>query len=119
MVHVRVVPADGLGPGGALKGGDSLPEMVQHRVGRRVTIVRPPMHLAARDDVDSRRLLLQNRGLSGAKLRVGEIGCRKIAQGNQAIQRLIPARDAMRADNRGGVLSVVRHSYPASYPLIS
>jgi hypothetical protein len=112
MVHVRVVPSDGLGPGGALKGGDFLPEVVQHRVGRRVTIVRPPMHLTARDDVDSRRLLFQNRGLGGAKLRVGEIARRKITQGNQAIQRLIPARDAMRADNRGGVFFVVRHSDP-------
>ena len=73
--------------------------------------MRPPMHFTACDDVDSRLLLFHNRSLSGAKLGVGEIGRRKIAQGNQAIQRLIPARYAMSADNGGGVFSVVRHWY--------
>ena len=63
----------GLGSGRAVEGGDLLPEMVQHRVGRGVPIVRPAMHLAAGDDVDAGHLLFEDRGLGGAQLRIGKV----------------------------------------------
>jgi hypothetical protein len=75
MVHIRVVLTNRYWPGGALKGGDFLPEVVQHRVWRRVPIVRPAMHLTTCNYVDPCRFLVQNRGLGSAKLRVGEVAC--------------------------------------------
>ena len=62
----------------ALKSRDFLPEVVQHGVRWRMSIVRPPMHLATCDDIDPRDFLFQNRGLSCAKLRVSEIARREI-----------------------------------------
>ena len=55
----------GLGFGLALKRWNFLPEMIQHRIGRRVSIVRSTMHLAAGDDVDARDLLFQDGRLRG------------------------------------------------------
>ncbi len=50
--------------------------MVEHGVGRRVTVVRPAVHFAACDDVYAGNLLLKNRRLGGAQLRIHEIAGR-------------------------------------------
>ena len=55
MRHVRIVLRDRLWPRFALEGGNLLPEVIQHRVGRRVPVVPAAMHFAAGDDVDARR----------------------------------------------------------------
>ena len=99
----------GFGSGLALKGRDLLPEVIEHRVGRRVPVMGPPMHLAARDHVDARGLLFQDRRLHRAKLRVRDIRRLELAQRNEAIERLVPARDAMSADHGGRVFWVTRH----------
>jgi hypothetical protein len=82
MKHIRVMLADRLRSGNALKSGNLLPEMVQHRIRGRVPIVSPPMHLTSRDDVDPRRFLFQNRSLRRTKLGIREIGRRDFAQGD-------------------------------------
>ena len=57
--------------------------MIEHRVWRGVAIVRPTMHFAAGDDVDSRDLLFQDGGLRGPQLRIREITRRPIDRSSQ------------------------------------
>ena len=64
-----------------------------------MTIMRAPMHLAAGDYIDTGVFLFENRSLGRAKLCVGEIGGRQLAHGNQPVQRLIPARNTVGADD--------------------
>src|SRR5215472_1166845 len=106
---IWIVLGDLLGPGFSLKGRNLLPEMVEHSVRGRVTIVGAPMHLAVRDHVDPRRLLLQDRRLHRAKLCVAEIGRLELPQSYEAVERLKPARDAMRPDDSGRVFRIPRH----------
>src|SRR5690348_366448 len=65
MHHVRIVLRNRLRTRLALKGRNLLPEMIQHGVRRRVAVMPPTMHLAARDYVNSRVLLFEDRGLGG------------------------------------------------------
>src|ERR1700750_2259596 len=57
--HIRIVLADRLWSGLALKSRYLLPEMIEHRVWRGMAIVGAPVHLAPGDHVDARDLLLQ------------------------------------------------------------
>ena len=79
MKDVRVVRRDRLRLGAALEGRNLLPEVIQHRVRRRVPVVRAPMHLAAGHDVDRRQFLIEHRRLGGAILRIGHRRHRKLA----------------------------------------
>jgi hypothetical protein len=72
--------------------------------------MRPPMHFAAGDHVDPGDFLFEDRGLRCTKLRVGEIARWQLTQSDQAIEGLMPARDAVRTDHRGGILWIARHS---------
>ena len=58
MRNIRIVLGYRLGFGFTLKGWNLLPEMVQHRIGRRVTVMAPAMHFPARDHIDPGDLLL-------------------------------------------------------------
>ena len=49
--------------------------------------MRAAMHLAAGDDVDARDLLLKDRGLHGAQLRVGKIARGQLSKRHQAGRR--------------------------------
>ena len=49
-------------------------------------VVGPPMHFAAGDDVDAGDLLLEDRGLSGPQLRIGEIAGGKLIQRYEPVQ---------------------------------
>ena len=109
MKNVRIVLGDRLRLGLALKRGDLLPEVIEHRVRRRMPVVRPAMHFAAGDDIDAGDLLLKDRGLGCPQLRVGEIARGKLAQRYQPVQRLIPSRHAVRADDGRRVFLVLRH----------
>jgi hypothetical protein len=75
--------------------------MIQHRIGRGMAIMPAPMHFAARDHIDSRDLLFQDRGLGRAQLRIGEVSFRELAQRNHAVKRFVPARYAVRSHYRG------------------
>ena len=99
MEDVGVVRRDRLGFRAALEGADLLPEVVQHGVGRRVAVVRAAVHLAAGHDVDAGQLLVEHGGLGAAVLRVGHGREPELAHGNQAVERLVPVRHAMRADH--------------------
>jgi hypothetical protein len=68
--YVRVMWCDGLRPRAALKSWYLLPEEIQHRVGRRMSIVRASIHLAARNNVNPRDLLFENGRLTCSILRV-------------------------------------------------
>ena len=109
MGDVRIVLGDRLGSGLSLKSRDLLPEMVEHRVGRRVPVMRAPMHFASGDHVDPRNLLFYDRRLHRAKLRVGKIGRLELSQGDEPVESLVPARDAMRTDDSGRIFRVPRH----------
>ena len=78
MEDMRIVRRDGLGLGLALKRRDLVPEVVEHRIRRRVPIVRAAMHLAARDDVDAGDFLFEDGRLSRPLLRIGEIARRRV-----------------------------------------
>ena len=110
MEYVRIMPADAPGPIGAIKGGDLLPEVIQHRVGRRVAVVGPPMHLPAGDHVDARHLLFQDGGLHRPELRIRDIAGRELTQRHQPVERFIPARNAVGADDGGGIGRIKWHS---------
>ena len=103
MKDVGIVAGDRLWPRLALKRRNLLPEMIEHRVRRRVPVVPSAVHFAAGDDIDAGDLLLQDRGLGRAQLRVGEVALGELAQRNQPVQGLVPARHAVRADDGGGV----------------
>ena len=92
------------------KCGDLLPEVIQHRVGRRVAVMGPPMHLAAGDHVDARHLLFQDGGLHRPELRIGDIAGRELTQRHQPVERFVPARNAVGADDGGGIGRIKWHS---------
>ena len=70
MEDVGIVFRDRFGPRVPLEGRNLLPEVIQHRVWRRVAVMGSPMHLATGDDIDSRKFLFQDRGLAGTELGV-------------------------------------------------
>src|SRR5215210_5212600 len=117
MEDVRVVGRDRLWPRAALKSRDLLPKVVQHGVRRRVTVVRPPMHLTACDDVNSGNFLVEDRGLGCAILRVGHGRHRELSDGDEAIKGFVPVRNAMRADHGRGVLRIPDHLHLAGVTL--
>jgi hypothetical protein len=110
MGDIRIVIGNRLRARHALERRNLLPKMVEHRVGRRMPVVRSPVHLAAGDDVDAGDLLFEDRGLHRAILRVGDIGRLKLIQGDQAVERLVPPRHAVSADHRRRVFRIERHS---------
>src|ERR1700693_5552635 len=65
-----------------LKSRYLLPEVIQHRVRWRMSIVSTTMHLATGDDVNARNLLFQDCGLSSTKLRVSKIARQELAGGD-------------------------------------
>ena len=65
---IGIVGRDRLGAGWALERRNLLPEVVQHRIRRRVAIVGAPVHFAAGDDVDAGDLLIEDCRLAGAIL---------------------------------------------------
>ena len=67
------------------------------------------MHFAAGDHVDAGGFLLQDGGLRGAELCVGKIAGRKLAEHDQAIERFVPAGNAVGADDGRCVCPVMRH----------
>ena len=110
MEYVRIVRRNGLRFGFSLKRRNFLPEMVQHRIRRRVPIVRPTMHFAAGNHVDPRDFLFEDGRLGRPQLRIREIAGCQLAGGNKPVHRLIPPRDAVRADNGRRVFWIVRHA---------
>jgi hypothetical protein len=74
-----------------------------------MTVVTPAMHLAASNYIDAGDLLLQHRSLRRSQLRIDEIAFGELTERNEAIQGLVPPRDAVRADDRGCVAWISRH----------
>ena len=107
--HARVLVGDRLGPGRAPEGRDPAPEEVEHGVGRRVPVARPSVHLAAGDDVDAGDLLIEQRRLGGAVVRIAQVGRAQHAAFDQLLERFVPARHAVRAHDRGDVSLIPRH----------
>jgi hypothetical protein len=107
---VWIVRRDRFGLGLTLERGNHVPEVIQHRVGRRVPVVRPAMHLPPGDDVYAGNFLFQNRGLARSQLCVGKIAWRQLAAGHQPVKRLVPSRNAVGTDHCGRVRQVSRHS---------
>src|SRR5437763_16652383 len=70
MKDVGVVRGDRLGPRLAMETGNLLPEMIEHRVRRRMPIVPRSVHLAAGNHVDAGDFLLEDGRLRRAQLRV-------------------------------------------------
>ena len=66
------------------------------------------MHLAAGDNVDPGDFLLEDGRLHRAQLGVGEIARSQLAEGDEAIERLVPARHAVGADDGSGVRRIAR-----------
>src|SRR5581483_5523802 len=65
---------------GATTASNSVPEVVEHRIGWRVPIVGAPMHLAAGDDIDTGDFLLQYGRLGSPQLGVGKIPRERVAR---------------------------------------
>ena len=114
MENIGVVAGDRLGLRLALKGRDLLPEMIEHRVRRRMPVVRAPMHFPAGDDVDAGDFLLEDRGLRGPQLRIRKIARRQLAERHQPVQSLVPSRHAMRADDGGRISFIWWHRPPCA-----
>jgi hypothetical protein len=74
-----------------------------------VTVVRAPMHFSAGDYIDPGNLLIEDRRLARAELGVRHRSHRKLPNGNEPIQRLEPVRDAVGADDGGGIFWIERH----------
>ena len=72
-------------------------------------IVGAPTHLAPRDDVDPRQLLVEHRGLHGPVLRVQHGAHVQLAHCDQAIEGLEPVGNAMGADDRRLVFQETAH----------
>ena len=110
MKHIRVVLSNWLGPRFALKRRNLLPEVVEHRVRRRVTIVSTPMHFSAGDHVDPGDFLFEDGSLARAKLGVQEVAFGKLTECYKSVQRLVPSWYAISADHSRRVLRVPRHA---------
>jgi hypothetical protein len=110
--HVRILDRDRPGPGLTLKRGNALPEEVEHGVRRRMAVAGAPVHLAAGDDVDAGALLVEDRRLDAAVLGVGHVRPGEGAALDLLVERLVPARHAVRAHHRGRVAVVSRHARP-------
>ena len=95
---IGVVSGDGLRLCFTTEGGNLLPEIVEHRVRRRMTIVRPAMHLPAGDHIDAGDLLLEDGSLCRPQLRIGEIPIRRAGPSRRACPtpRTSAARYALR-----------------------
>jgi hypothetical protein len=83
--------------------------MIEHRVGRGMTVVPAPVHFTPGDDIYAGDLLLKDRGLGRTQLGISEVTLSYLTQGNKSVQGLIPARHAIRADHGGGVRCILRH----------
>ena len=92
------------------KAGILLPEVIEHGIGRRMTVVGAAVHLAAGDHINSRDLLIQDSGLLDAKLRVGHRAHAKLPDSNQPIERLKPIGHAVGPNHRRCKLRVSYHS---------
>src|ERR1700694_4977632 len=68
--NIGVMLRDRLRPRAALECWNLLPKMVEHCVRRRVAVVSAPMHFSSRDHVNSRKLLVEYRGLACPELSV-------------------------------------------------
>src|SRR5687768_3281643 len=110
MKYVGIVRGDGLWTGCALKRRNLLPEEIQHRVGRSMPVMGAAVHLAAGDNVDARQVLIENRSLPGAVLRIDQRRHRQLPPRHQAIQRLVPIRHAVGPDHGSGIFLVFRHA---------
>ena len=64
------------------------------------------------DYVNARRLLLDDRCLHDPVLCISHVLPEQLPHRNKAVERLIPARDAVGADHRGRIFRVVRHRCP-------
>ena len=110
MKDVGVVRGDRLGPRLAMETGNLLPEMIEHRVRRRMPIVPPSVHLAAGNHVDAGDFLLEDGRLRRAQLRVHQIAFAELAKGNKAVQCFVPSRHAVRPHHCGRVPRIKRHA---------
>src|ERR1700751_2241475 len=99
MRNVGIVFRDRLGPGLALKRWYFLPEVIQHSVRRRVPVMGAAVCLAARNNIYSGGLLIQDRGLHDPELSVLHVLRLQFAKRHEAVEGFIPARDAICADN--------------------
>ena len=109
---IRVVFRDRLWSGFTLKCRYSLPEVIEHGIGGRMPIMGSAVCLPTRDYVDARRLLLDDRCLHDPVLCISHVLPEQLPHRNKAVERLIPARDAVGADHRGRIFRVVRHRCP-------
>src|SRR5687768_9456275 len=98
MKDIRIVRRDRLRPRLSLERRNLVPEVVQHGIRRRMAIVAPPVHLTASDHVYTGDLLLNDRGLSRAKLSVREVALTELPCRDKPVQRLVPARHAVSAN---------------------
>lgn len=74
--------------------------------------MRATMHLAAGDDIDACDLLIEDRGLRCAILGVDKVPRRHLPERREAIQRLVPAWDAVRPDHGRRVFDVAHALSP-------
>ena len=109
MGHIWIVFRDRFRTGLALERGNSLPEVVEHRVRGRVSIMGSPVRFSPGDHVDPGYLLIDDRRLHDPVLRIRHILGEQLAHRDEPIERFIPARDAIRADHGGRVFRVMRH----------
>ena len=76
--------------------------------------MRAPVHLAAGDDIDAGKLLVEHRGLACPVLRVRHGGHRKLPDGDKPVERLVPIRHAVGANHGRGEFRVFHsvHALP-------
>ena len=75
-----------------------------------MAVVGPPMHFAAGYDVDIREFLVFDGGESGPVLGVSHGTHRQLADRHQAVERLVPIRNAVSSDDSRGVFWIGPHS---------
>jgi len=71
--------------------------------------MRSPVGLTPGDHIDPGYLLVDDRRLHNAVLRIRHVLGEKLADRDKPIERFIPARDAIRADHGGRVFRIMRH----------
>ena len=64
------------------------------------------MHFPASNYIDPGYLLFEDGRLSCSKLRIRKITLRQLTGGYEPVQALVPARNAVGADDRGGVFRI-------------